>query len=128
LINPHYKGLEFELAYAYNATQKFDSAILILNKAIENDSNNFWFYRELGFSDKNLGNLEKAEEVYKKGIKISDKKEQKAEMAINMIQSYFKMRDKIKFDEWVSIAEKFIEKGSQFDKYINYWKQNWADE
>lgn len=127
-LDPHYKGLEFELAYAYNATKKYDSAIVILTKAIENDSKNFWFFRELGYSYKNLGKLDKAEEVYKQGISMSDLNEQKAEMAINMAQSYFQIKNKAKFEEWADIAKQYTEKGSQFDKYIEYWEKNWDKE
>lgn len=124
-IGPHFEGLEFELAYAYNATKKHEDAIEILNKAIENDSQNFWFYRELGFAYKNLGNLEKAEEIYKKGISLSTNKNQKAEMAVNMAQSYCQTKNKQKFDEWAKIAKQYTEEGSQFDQYLDYWKENW---
>jgi len=124
-IEPHFEGLEFELAYAYNATKNHSKAIEILNKAIKNDSNNFWFLRELGFAYKNIENLEKAEETYKKGIAISNDKNQKAEMAINMAQSYFQIKNKQKFEEWVNITKKYIDKGSQFDQYIEYWIENW---
>jgi len=124
-IEPHYEGLEFELSYAYNATKNHEKAIEILNNAIENDPENFWFLRELGFAYKNLGNFEKAEETYNKGIAISNDKNQKAEMAINMAQSYFQLKNKQKFEEWANITKQYTEKGSQFDQYIEYWRENW---
>jgi tetratricopeptide (TPR) repeat protein len=124
-IEPHFKGLEFELAYAYNATKNFEKAIEILTKAIKNDPKDFWFLRELGFAYVNLGNLEKAEETYIKGIALSDNKNQKAEMAVNMAQGYFKTKNKLKFDEWAKITKQHTDEGSMFDKYINYWTENW---
>lgn len=127
-IDPHYEGLEFELAFAYNATKKYDSAIFILNKAIVNDSLNFWFFRELGYSYKNLGNLDKAEEIYTKGIGLSDMNQQKAEMAVNMAQVYFQTRNKVKFDKWADITKQYTERGSLFEKYIESWKDNWDKE
>jgi tetratricopeptide (TPR) repeat protein len=111
---PHYKGLEFELAFAYNATKNYEKATEVLTKAIENDPNNFWFYRELGYSYKNLEDLEKAEGAYKKGIELSNDKFQKAEMAVNMAQSYFQSNNKSKFDEWAKITKKYAEKGSDY--------------
>lgn len=126
-IEPHYKGLEFELAYAYNATQNYEKTIEILDKAIKNDPENFWFLRELGFAYKNLGNLEKAEETYKKGISISTDKNQKAEMAVNMTQSYFQIKNKPKFEEWAKITKQYTDKGSQFDQYVDYWSKNWNE-
>lgn len=124
-IEPHYKGLEFELAFAYNATKNYEKAIEVLTKAIENDANNFWFIRELGFAYKNIGNIEKAEETYKKGIAISNDKNQKSEMAVNMAQSYLQKKDKKKFDEWAKITKQYTDKGSQIDQFIDYWIENW---
>lgn len=121
---PHYKGLEFELAFAYNATKNYEKATEVLTKAIENDPNNFWFYRELGYSYKNLEDLEKAEGAYKKGIELSNDKFQKAEMAVNMAQSYFQSNNKSKFDEWAKITKKYAEKGSDYYNYIEQWKKN----
>ena len=124
-IEPNYEGLEFELAYAYNATKNHEKAIEILTKAIENDSKNFWYLRELGFAYKNLGQLDKAEETYKKGIALSDDKNQKAEMSINMTQSYLQTKNKEKFDEWAKITLQYAEKNSQFERYIESWTNNW---
>lgn len=122
---PHFQGLEFELAYAYNATMQFDKAILVLNKAIENDPKNFWFYRELGFALKNQDKLDEAEKVYLQGIKLSKENFQKAEMAINMAQSYFQIKNQEKFNEWAELTKKYADKDSQYYKYINYFEQNW---
>ncbi|MDR0983342.1 MAG: hypothetical protein LBM07_08920 [Culturomica sp.] len=122
---PHFKGLEFELAYAYNATKQFDKAIIVLNKAIENDTANFWYYRELGFSLVNQNKLDEAEKVYLQGIKLSNDKLQKAEMAINMAQSYFKVKNKPKFEEWANITKEYADKDSEYYAYINYFEQNW---
>lgn len=123
--DPHYPGLEFELGYAYNATGSFYKAVIVLNKAIENDPSNFWYYRELGFSLKHLNNLPEAEKVYRKGIELASDKNQVAEMAINMAQSYFHAKDKAKFDEWKSIVVQNAEPESQYRQYINYFEENW---
>lgn len=120
-IKPHLKGLEFELAYAYNATGKFNEAIPILEKAIENDSQTFWFYRELGFSYKNLGQVKKAEKIYRTGMKLTEDKAQKAEIAINLAQSYVQLKNEKKFNEWAKLTKKYSEKGSRFEEYIDAW-------
>ncbi len=122
---PHFQGLEFELAYAYNATGNFDKAIIVLNKAIEKEPTNFWYYRELGFALKKQNKLEDAEKVYLQGIKLSPEKSQKAEMAINMAQSYFQVKNKSKFKEWAKLTKKYADKNSQFYQYINYYEENW---
>ena len=122
---PHFQGLEFELAYAFNATKQFDKAIPVLNKAIENDPKNFWYYRELGFALKNQNKLDEAEKVYLQGIKLSSDKLQKAEMAINMAQSYFQVKDKAKFKEWAKLTKKYADKKSRIYEYIDYFEKNW---
>ena len=125
---PHFEGLEFELSYAYNATENYEKAIEVLTKAIKNDPNNFWFYRELGFTYINLDNIDEAEKIYKKGISLSDNKAQKTEMSINMVQYYFYNKNRPKFEEWVKITKQNIEKGSQFEQHLEYFETNWVEE
>ena len=78
---PHHKGLEFEIAYAYNHLGQYEKAIPILEKALKNDSKNYFFYRELGFAYSKQNKLDIAEKTYKKGISLSDNKFEKSEMA-----------------------------------------------
>ena len=125
---PHHKGLEFELSYAYNALKQFDEAIIVLEKAIDNDSSNFYFYRELGYAYKNLNKISKAEAVYKIGIAISNNDFEKSEMAVNMAQSYFEIRNKEKFEEWAEITLEYAKEDSQYAKYISIFKENWDKE
>lgn len=99
-MEPHFEGLEFELAFAYNATQDYPNAIKVLTKAIENNSKNIMFYRELGYSYMNLGDLKKTEEIYKKGLEIDDQNNAKTEMALNMAIIFFQKKNRAKFDEW----------------------------
>lgn len=122
---PHYNGLEFELSYAYNAIGQFEKAITILEKAIHNNPNNYYFFRELGFSYKNLNRVEDAERIYKKGISISDNDFEKSEMAVNMAQTYFQLRNKAKFDEWAKLTRKYAEKGSRYAQFIDIFESKW---
>lgn len=122
----HYPGLEFELAYAYNATASYYKAVIVLNLAIENDPANFWYYRELGFAFKHLNNLDQAENTYLKGIELTNDNFQKAEMAINMTQSYFHVQDRVKFDKWKKIVLAYAEPNSDFFEYIRYFEDNWG--
>jgi len=123
---PHFQGLEFELSYAYNATKDFDKAIAVLNKAIENDPKNFWFYRELGYTFINQNKLDDAEKTYLQGIVLSTNKPQKAEMAFNMAASYFRTKNKPKFEKWAKLTKEYADKDSQFYDGINYFEKNWG--
>lgn len=122
----HYAGLEFELGYAYNATGSFYKAVMILNKAIENDPSNFWFYRELGFAFKHLNNLPEAEKAYRQAIELTSENTYKAEVAINMAQSYFHNKNRSKFDEWKQIVIENATAESMYMAYIQYFEENWS--
>lgn len=123
-MQPHLDGLEFELAFAYNALKQFKQAVEILESAIENDPNNFLFYRELGFSFLSLGQIEKAEMNYQKGIKLTDNKSQIAEMAVNMALIYFRQKNVEKFNEWAKLTRENSERGSRFTQLIDAWEEN----
>ena len=123
--DPHFQGLEFELSYAYNAIGEFENAISVLQKALHNNPKNYYFYRELGYAYKNLNRVEEAEEIYRKGIALSDNDFEKSEMAVNMAQTYFQLRNREKFDEWAKLTRKFAEEGAQYAKYIDHFESNW---
>ncbi|MGO1520541.1 MAG: hypothetical protein ACTHZ1_09635 [Sphingobacterium sp.] len=123
--DPSYPGLKYEIGFAYNATGSFYKAVMILNQAIESDPQSFWYYRELGFALKHLNNLSEAEKAYKKGIELTSDAFQRAEMAINMTQSYFHIKDRAKFDEWKNIVLANAEEEPMFLEYIQYFEDNW---
>ena len=122
---PHHKGLEFEIAYAYNHLGQYEKAIPILEKALKNDSKNYSFYRELGYAYSKLNKLDMAEKTYKKGISLSDSNFEKSEMALNMAQGYFLVKNKGKFDEWAKITKTYAEKDSQYAQYIDFFEKEW---
>jgi tetratricopeptide (TPR) repeat protein len=122
-IDKHADRLEFELAYAYNATKQYDKAVSVLKSAIENNPKNYFFYRELGFAFKGLTKIEEAEQTYLKGIEMSDDNFQKSEMAVNMAQAYFELNDKKKFKKWAKLTKKYAKKDSDYLRYIKYWEK-----
>lgn len=124
-IDPHFDGLEFELAFSYNHLGQFENAIAILENAIENNPKNYYFYRELGFSYLGLDRIEDAEKTYRKGIKMSENDLVKSEMSVNMAQVYFKLKIKKKFDEWAELTRKYSKKDKRYLQYIDYFEQNW---
>jgi tetratricopeptide (TPR) repeat protein len=124
-IEPHFEGLEFELSYAYNHLGEFEKAIPILDKAIDNNPANFYLYRELGYAYVNLSRIDEAEATYRTGIDKSNNDFEKSEMAVNMAQAYFQLRNKEKFDEWAELTKKYAEKDSRYAQYIDHFEQNW---
>lgn len=117
-LNPHEKGLEFELSYAYNAAGEFKKAVEVLEIALKNNPKDHMFYRELGYSYINMKKPLEAEKVYKKGILVSNDDFQKAEMAYNMAGVYYQSKEKSKFEEWAKQVKKFATPESQYAKNI----------
>lgn len=126
-LQPHASGLEFELAYAFNALGKYDEAIDVLIEAIENDPNNYMFYREYGFALLRQDKIEEAEKIYIEGIEISDNDFEKSEMAVNMAQAYYKIRDKKNFEKWAKLTKKYSEKNSRYMQYIDYFRKDFEE-
>jgi tetratricopeptide (TPR) repeat protein len=124
-INPHYEGLEFELAYAYNHLGQYEKSIPVLEKAIKNNPKNYYFFRELGFAYVKQNKIDLAEETYLKGIKMSDNDFEKSEMALNMAQGYFKVKNRKKFDEWAKTTRKYAKPNSQYVQYIDLFEKEW---
>ncbi|MGB1309552.1 MAG: tetratricopeptide repeat protein [Oceanihabitans sp.] len=122
---PHLEGLEFELAFAYNALKQFKKAVPVLKNAIKNNAEDFLFYKELGYSYKFLGEIDKAETTYLKGIEIATNNYMKAEMALNMAHSFFELKNKEKFKEWAKITKEYSQPNSQFFKYIDMFEKEW---
>lgn len=114
------------MSYAYNALFQYKKAISILKKAIENNSKNYYFFRELGYSYCKLKQLDKAEAAYKEGIKISNNDFEKSEMAVNMAQAYFLAKNRKKFNHWAKLTKKFAKKDSQYSKYIHMFEKEWG--
>ncbi|MBC8052850.1 MAG: tetratricopeptide repeat protein [Sphingobacteriaceae bacterium] len=117
-LDPHFKGVEFELSYNHNAKGQYENAIKVLKGAIKNDSKNFWFYRELGYAYMNLGKLDEAEKVYSTGIEISNDVSQKAEMAYNMTLTFFQKEKKEKCKEWIEKTRSFASADSPYLKSL----------
>lgn len=125
-LNPKHKGLEFELAYAYNCSLQFDKAIVVLKNAILTSPNECHLFKELSYAEMSTGKLSEASETCKKGISICTEKPMKAEIAYNMSFHYFKNGDKTNFKYWADETEKWATKGDQFTSMITKLKHEMA--
>lgn len=120
-IKPHASGLEFELAYAYNASGHYGEAIKVLEPAIKNNANDVFLYKELGYSFTNTNQFEKAIAVFKDGIACSDANthlNEKAEMAINTAVCYRNLKNNDLFKEWVLKAKEWAPANSVSAKQL----------
>jgi len=118
-MNPDFKGLAFELAYAYNALDKCDKAITVLETALATHPNECYMYKELSYAQIHTGQLDKAAITCKKGIGLCTDKSMKAEIAINLAQGYYKLKDKTNFKYWAKETRKWATKGDDYTSSIN---------
>jgi tetratricopeptide (TPR) repeat protein len=105
-INPNAKNLAFEFSFAYNSIGNYENAIIILKEGLLHDAKNFMLYREMGFALIQLHRYEEAENVYELGIRMCESDTQKREMAIDMAQTFFALKDVDRFEKWAAILKK----------------------
>lgn len=122
-LKPESNKVVFELTYSLNANERFEEAIDILKEATLSDSASALLFRELGYTYIKLNQLDSAELTYKQGMLISNENSEKSEMAINMAQAYFKVNNKIKFDEWAELTREFAKPNSRFLEYLKEFEK-----
>lgn len=124
-MDPNFDQLAFELGFAYNATGRYDKAAEVLLRAIEHHPEQASLYKELGFAYKQMNRLDEAEAVYRKGVGKTEDDNIKAEMAVNMAQAYFLVRDKKKFKKWAELTRQYSTKSASYAQYIDLFEQEW---
>lgn len=127
-IDSEFRNTAFELGYAYNAIKEYAKAQLVLEKALETHHDDVLLIKELGYTLWNSGKLEKADEVYRKGIALDTEDIYKAEMAINMAQAYYFNKNKEKFKEWAALTRTYAtENAAMFLNALKQMETNWID-
>ncbi len=103
---PKTKNLIFELCFAYNAVGEYEKAIDLLRNELKHDAKNYMLYRELGFALLQLNEFEEAENLYEQGMKMCENTTHQREMAIDMAQTFFAIKDEKRFEKWAAILRK----------------------
>lgn len=117
-LDPQKENVEFELAYAYNALERFNDAIAVLDKAIQRKPAECLYYKELSYAQIHVNNMGKADEATRSGVQHCEDKKMKAEICYNLTYTYFKNKDKSKFEIWAAETKKWAEPESVFTKNI----------
>ena len=105
-LKPNAKNLIFELSFAYNSLGEYEKAIALLKSELKQDAKNYMLYRELGYALLQLNEFEEAEKVYELGMKMCPNTNQQREMAIDMTQTFFAIKDEKRFEKWAAILRK----------------------
>lgn len=90
----------FELAYAFNATGEFEKAVTLLNTVLKYRKEVILF-RELGYALMKKGAFCEAETAYEDGIKHCNDSVQKIQMAFDMAQKFYQLKDFQKSEKWL---------------------------
>jgi tetratricopeptide (TPR) repeat protein len=118
-LDPNYKGMAVELAFAYNALEQFDKAVPVLKKAIELSPTDGYMYKELSYALLKIGNLNDAAISANKGIEMNKDVSMKVEIAYNMTYSFFLMKDKDNFTKWAKETRKWLKRGDQLGSSLD---------
>jgi tetratricopeptide (TPR) repeat protein len=122
--NKNYKGLSFELGYAYNATGAPEKGISILEEYLKGNNNDYWAMKELMLAYLLTNNLENAKELYNQIMKIAPNNSLKAEVSSYIARAYFDLKDKENFEKWIAVAESYSNDNIQVKNYIQVLKNN----
>lgn len=117
-IDQNFKGLQTELAFSYNALQKFDLAEKSLTKAVSQNPKDCYTHKELAYTYTKLLNFEKVEETYTTMAKICTEQNFIQETAYNLAYLYFKAKEKMKFKKWKDETEKWSKSENQLTKNL----------
>jgi tetratricopeptide (TPR) repeat protein len=120
-VQPHYKGLIFELIFAHNALGDYNGAIKIIQLALQTDQLNDLYYRELGYAYSKINNYEKAIMAYLAGINLCTTESQmneKAEMAINLAGVYKSYGNDDQYRLWGAKAKTWAKPGTDVYNFI----------
>jgi tetratricopeptide (TPR) repeat protein len=120
-VQPHYKGLEFEMIFAHNALNDYDGAIKIITAALDADILNPTYYRELGYAYLKEKIYFKAIYAYKTGITLctaESEKDAKAEMAINLAEVYRSIGSDDQFKTWGKLAKSWARPDTDVYNFI----------
>ncbi len=120
-VQPHYKGLEYEMIFAYNASGDYEGAIKIIDAAMPADPMNVLYYRELGYAYLKQRNYDKAISTYKTGINLcfaDGQRETKADMAINLAEVYKSSGSDDQYKYWGKLAKTWAKPETDLYNFI----------
>lgn len=105
--NPTLPNLDFELALALNAAERYPQCIGHIMKCMTQKTSDYRLYRELGFALVQMHEPQEAEKVYEQGLLVCVQQEQKREMALDMTQTFYRLHDRARFEKWAGILRAF---------------------
>ncbi len=105
--NAQIESLAFELALALNSAERYPQCISHVMGCIARKANDYRLYREMGYALVQMHQPQEAEKVYEQGLQVCAQNSQKREMALDMAQTFYRLRDQERFEKWANILRGF---------------------
>lgn len=99
-IDPDFKNLAVELAFSYNCLNEFEKAETILEEDLKKNPKDDYVIKEYLFSLVQNNKIEKTLKMFNSYLSIIEKSKYYAEIDYNILQYYFKVKDKVNFAKW----------------------------
>jgi tetratricopeptide (TPR) repeat protein len=122
-INPHYEGLNVEIAFSYNCLNEFTKAEKILEEELKQDPSNAYVNKEYIYTITKTENIERATEQYHKSLTLVKDKTYNAENCFNILQFFYKKGDTTNFNLWYKELQKFPSDNRDIMKYADKMKE-----
>lgn len=122
-IDPDFKGLTVEIAYSYNCLKEYSKAIEMLEEEIIKLPKDAYLNKEFIYTISKTDDIEKATTQYYKSIKEITDNPYNAENCFNIMQFYYKQKDKKNFNKWYKELKKWPNENKQIEKYANLFKK-----
>jgi tetratricopeptide (TPR) repeat protein len=121
-IDSNYKALLPELAFSYNCIDQYDKAVSVLKKALNNNTKDAYINKELIYALVHSEQIDEAEKICKNALKICEDKTYNAENCYNIMQYYYNIQDKKKFNTWYKELKKHPNENAMITKYAKIMK------
>ncbi|RZK56819.1 MAG: hypothetical protein EOO87_04500 [Pedobacter sp.] len=121
-INPRYKGLAVELSFSYNCLKQYDKAELILEEEIKTSSADAYVNKEYIYTLTKNSKIDKAVNRFEASIKTIKDNQYNAENCFNILQYYYKRKDKVNFNNWYSRLQNQPNQNKMITQYADNMK------
>ena len=121
-INPKFKGLAVELSFSYNCLNQYDKSESILEEEIKINSADAYVNKEYIYTLTKNSKIDKAVNQFEASIKILKDNQYNAENCYNILQYYYKEKDKMNFNKWYSKLQTEPNENKMITKYADNMK------
>lgn len=122
-LDPKFEGLAVELAFSYNCLKDFNKAIEILEDELTRNPSDAYVNKEYIYSVTKTNDIEKAIKQFYNSIKTIKENTYNAENCFNIMEFYYRQKNKKNFTVWYNELKKWPNENKQINKYAELMKK-----